>query len=676
MFQGDPSAGSTYHGTFVPDPYRALEATESARTRVFLNAQQRATEAFLARSPHRDAIRRRLAELWRRRTMTPPLRAGNQWIHMLEDGTRNQAQVVRSDRPCGDGALLLDPTTFAADGSAAVTSLSCSRDGALLALAVARKGSDWREIRVVEVASGTLRDDVVRFVKFSSPEWLADGSGFFYLRYPEPAEGKALHAVNQAPRYCLHRLGTQQQDDVTVWADPDHPERAADGRVSDDGKQLVLEVSSGTDSRNRVALVDLVEGKPSAPRPLVDELRASYVFLGNDGPTLYFLTGDGAPRGRVVALDSSKPGPAITRVPESTDTLAAARLVADRLVLVYLHDAYHVVKTCMLDGSAVRTVALPEVGSVGALTGARVDTRAFFTFQSFLRAPEVLGLDPRTGTLEVVHRPAVAFTPARFATQQVFLQSGDGTRLPMFLVHDRGLQLDGANPTYLYGYGGFDIAQTPSFRPELIAWLEFGGMYAQPSLRGGSEYGDAWHRAGMRERKQNVFDDFFAAAHYLLRNGYTRPARLAIGGRSNGGLLVGAAMTQKPTLFGAAVPEVGVLDMLRYQEFTIGHAWIPEYGSSADPKMFPVLRAYSPLHNIQPGTHYPATLVMTGDHDDRVLPAHSYKFAAALRHAQGGPAPILLRVERNAGHGTGKPLALRIAEAADRWTFLRRVLDF
>ena len=699
--------GDIFLENYVPDPYRWLEDQDGADTQQWTAAQNAVTETYLGSIPSRETLRARLTELWNYERFGTPERAGDMWFFSYNDGLQNQAVIYKSTTPEGPGQVFLDPNTLSDDGTVALSGMSFSRDGSHLAYSVSDSGSDWREWRVFDTATGEHLPDVVRWSKFSTATWLPDGSGFLYSRYAEPEAGEAFEATNTAQVYTLHTLGTSQEDDVAVFADPDHPERSTSATVSDDGEFLVLTTTSGTDTRNLISILDL-DDLDQEPVPVITEFEASYQFLGNDGRHCYFFTDQSAPRGRVIRIDLDHPEQFVevevppvegetvideetedteeidllepvenwqTMVPEAIETLESARIVGGRLVMLYLRDAHHVLLHSALDGSDSRIVELPGLGSVAGLTGKREDRESFFQFQSFTSPPSVFALDLETDELWLIHEPTVAFDRDQFETKQVAFQSKDGTRVPMFIVHKKGVDLYGDNPTYLYGYGGFNISLKPDFKPERIAWLEMGGIYAQVTLRGGGEYGREWHEGGMLHNKQNVFDDFVAAASYLTRNEFTRKEKLAIGGRSNGGLLVGAALTQNPELFGAAIPEVGVLDMLRYHKFTIGHAWIPEYGNAENPTLFETLRAYSPLHNIENGTDYPATLVMTGDHDDRVLPGHSYKFAATLQRAQVGSAPILLRIETDAGHGGGKPTTKRIAEAADRWAFLVRELN-
>jgi len=664
-----------YHGTQVADPYRWLEDLDAPEVKAWVTAQNAASEAFLAAVPQRDALQRRLTELWNFPRKSPPVRAGQRWLWRLNDGLQDQPVLYVGDTPDGDGRVLLDPNQFATDGTVALGPVAASFDGTYLAYGTNRSGSDWTDWQVLSIADGRVLEDVLHWTKFTSAAWTHDGEGFFYLRYPPPAEGETFEARNLAPELCYHRLGQPQDRDEVVYARPDQPTWGFAPTVTDDGRYLVISIWSGSDTRNRIAYLDL-EQRGDGVRPLLMDFDASYAYIANVGTRFYFHTNAGAPRGRVVAFELQQPDKGSWQevVAPSKDTLESAAGIGGRLVLTYLRDAAHAVVVHTLDGKREAELRLPPHCTVDGVDGRFDRPEFYFLVTSFLLPGTIERCDVTTAeTVEVWH-PPLAFDVAGYTTEQVFYESNDGTRVPMFLVHAKRLPLRGDSPTYLYGYGGFNVSLTPAFSTSLLAWLELGGVFAQPNLRGGGEYGEDWHQAGMREHKQKVFDDFAGAARYLIRNGYTRPQRLAVGGGSNGGLLVGAALTQFPGLFAAAVPQVGVLDMLRYHQFTIGWAWGPEYGTADDPAMFPILHAYSPLHRLRPGQSYPATLILTGDHDDRVMPGHSYKFAAALQHAQGGDAPVLLRVDVDTGHGAGKPTSKQIAAAADTWAFLCRVL--
>jgi len=533
---------------------------------------------------------------------------------------------------------------------------------------------------VRDVESGRDRPDHVKWVKFSDASWTHDGAGFLYSRYPEPAGENPLLAENRFQKLYYHRLGTDQSQDVLVYERPDHPDWGVAAEVTHDGRYAILTVWLGTDRRNRVYYLDLRDAR--RPRltgdvvRLLDDFDASYGFIGNDGPVFYFVTDLDAPRKRVVAIDTRHPERARWRevIPQGEDVIELVSIIHDSFVASYLHDAHSRVRLFRLDGRFVKDVELPTLGSITQITGERKDDEMFFGFTSFLYPTTIFRYDFATGDTSVFKAPSIDFDPTKYETRQVFYTSKDGTRVPMFITHRKGLQLDGSNPTYLRGYGGFNVSETPAFAVSVVVWLEMGGVYAVPNLRGGGEYGEEWHQAGMHEKKQNVFDDFIAAAEYLIGQRYTSPAKLAIAGGSNGGLLVGAVMTQRPELFGAALPAVGVMDMLRFHCFTIGWAWVTEYGSADSAQQFPYLSKYSPYHNLRPATRYPATLITTADHDDRVVPGHSFKFAAALQAAQAGSAPVLIQIETKAGHGAGKPTSKLIEEQADRWAFLVKVL--
>lgn len=663
-----------YFGHTVADPYRWLEAGDSAPVRQWIAAENRVTFDYLGKLPAREPIRQRLTALWNYERVSLPRHRGGRYFYSRNDGLQNQAVLYVQPSLDASPRALLDPNTLSTDGTVALTVAEPSPDGRLLAYGTATAGSDWQEFRVREVGSGKDRSDHLQWIKFSGVSWTRDNRGFFYSRYPEP-KGNELRAENRGQAVYYHRIGTPQSDDRLIYRRPDRPGWLFGAEVTDDGRYAVITISEGTDSRNRVYYQDLrqpLEPRLDAPvTPLLDAFDASYSFVGNDGPVFYFRTDAGAPRGRLVAVDLRKPEPAAWRevIPEGPDVLVGATLVRRVLVLDYLQDAHAVLRLASLDGGAATDVALPGIGALTGISAGRTDDGFFYGFTSFLYPTTIFRYTLASGTSAVFRRPAVPFDPTPFVTEQVFYSSRDGTRIPMFLTHRRDLHRDGTNPVYLTGYGGFDISILPAFSPSNLVWLELGGVLAVPNLRGGGEYGEAWHQAGMLGRKQNVFDDFIAAAEYLIAERYTSPGRLVIGGASNGGLLVGAAMTQRPDLFAVALPAVGVMDMLRYQKFTIGWAWVPEYGSADSAAQFAYLIRYSPLHNLKPGTDYPATLVTTADHDDRVVPAHSFKFAAALQAATTGRRPALIRIETRAGHGAGKPTSKLIEEQADRWAF-------
>jgi len=664
-----------YHGTPVPDPYRWLEDPDASDSRAWIEAENRITESYLAQIPQRDAIRRRLTQLWNYPKYGAPFHKVGRYFFFKNDGLQNQSVLYKQASLVADAEVLLDPNVLSSDGTVALSTLALSEDGRLLAYGTSASGSDWEEFHVRDIATARDRADHLRWIKFSGASWTHDGRGFFYSRYPEAAD-KALTSVNRFQKVYYHRLGTAQARDVLVYERPDQPDWGFGAAVTDDGRYVVMNVWLGTDRRNRVHYLDL----RSATRPrvtgavtrLLDDFDAGYGFIGNDGPVFYFLTDLDAPKKRVIAIDTRQPERARWReiIPQGEDVLEGVQIIHDVFVAHYMHDAHSRLRLFALDGRFLKDVALPTLGAVASISGERKDDAMFYAFTSFLYPTTIFRYDFTEGTSSVFKAPAIDFDPSGYETKQVFYTSKDGTRVPMFITHKQGIKLDGSNPTYLYGYGGFDISLTPSFSVSVLAWLELGGVYAMPNLRGGGEYGEEWHQAGMHEKKQNVFDDFLAAAEYLIAQGYTTPAKLAVGGGSNGGLLVGAAITQRPELFGAALPAVGVMDMLRFHKFTIGWAWVTEYGSADSAAQFPYLYKYSPLHNLKAGARYPATLITTADHDDRVVPGHSFKFAAALQAAQAGPAPVLIEIETKAGHGAGKPTSKVIEEQADRWAFL------
>ena len=647
-----------YHGTKVADPYRWLEDVDSPETGAWVEAQNRVTSAYLEQIAERERIRRRLTELWDYPKYGAPFKKGGRYFFFRNSGLQNQSVLYSQSSLTAPPDVLLDPNTLSPDGTVALSILAFTEDGRTLAYGTSGSGSDWQEFRVRDVTTKQDRSDHLKWIKFSSAAWTHDGGGFFYSRYPEPAAGTdPLLQVNHDQKVYYHKLGTDQSADRLIYERPDHPDWGFSVEVSADGRYAVYTVWLGTDRRNRIYYQDL--GDPQHPRldapvvRLLDDFDASYGFVGNTGSVFYFQTDNQAPRSRIIAVDVRRPEVSRWKelVPQAPDVIEGSQIVHNTFVIRYLHDAYSLLRTYALDGTSLGEVPLPTLGSIVQVTG---EPRDDFT----------------TGTSSVFKAPEISVDPSKYETVQVFYTSKDGTRAPMFLTYNKGLRKNGANPTYLYGYGGFNVNMTPGFSIGVLAWLEMGGVFAQAVLRGGSEYGEEWHQAGMLDRKQNVFDDFIAAAEYLITERYTSPAKLVIGGGSNGGLLVGAVLNQRPELFGAALPAVGVMDMLRFHKFTIGWAWVTEYGSADSVGHFPFLYRYSPIHNIKPGTHYPPTLITTADHDDRVVPGHSFKYAATLQAAQGGSEPVLIRIETKAGHGAGKPTAKVIEEQTDRWAFL------
>ena len=668
-----------YHGTRVADPYRWLEDVDSPETKAWVEAENCVTFAFLEKIPERKALEQRLTAIWNYPRFGTPFKEGGRYFFSKNDGLQNQSVLYTQQSLAGAPATLLDPNTLSEDGTVALSGLAVSRDGKYLAYSTSASGSDWQEFRVRDIATAKDLPDHLRWVKFSGASWTRDGKGFFYSRYPTPS-ADSMVSQNRFQKLYYHVVGTDQAQDPLVFEQPDQPDRGVGADVTEDGRYAILGIWLGTDSRNRLYYMDL--GDPQQPNltapvvKLLDGFDATYSFIGNDGPVFYFQTNLDAPRGRLIAIDTRNPERANWRelVPQGKDVLSGVGLINHTFVAEYLTDAHSTLRLFAMDGAPKGEIALPTLGSIGGLSGKPDDAEMFYSFTSYLYPTTIFRYDFRTGRSEVFRAPELPFDITPYETKQVFYTSTDGARVPMFITLKKGTKLDGANPTLLYAYGGFDINLTPSFSPAILPWLELGGIYAVPNLRGGGEYGEEWHEAGMHEKKQNVFDDFIAAAEYLIAQRYTSTPKLAINGASNGGLLIGAVMTQRPDLFGATLPAVGVMDMLRFHKFTIGWAWVTEYGSADSVQQFPYLYKYSPYHNIKPGTTYPPTMVTTADHDDRVVPGHSFKFAARLQAAQAGPAPILIRIETKAGHGAGKPTSKIIEETADQWAFLVEVL--
>ena len=664
-----------YHGVKVADPYRWLEDLDSEETRNWVEAQNKLSFGFLESIPARTAIKDRLTKLWNYEKYGVPFKEGQRYFYTHNSGLQNQAVLYTVPSLEAQPQMILDPNTLSTDGTVALSGLQVSPDGKLLAYSLSASGSDWQEWKVRDVETGKDLSDDLKWVKFSGASWTRDGKGFFYSRYDEP-KGDALKGVNYFQKVYYHQLGAPQAEDVLVYERPDQKDWLFGGAVTDDGNYLMITVYQGTDTKTRVYYKDL-RNKDAQVIKLLDDFDAAYFFIGNQGTRFWFQTDFESPRGKVIEIDTTNPARSNWKVivPESKETLQSVGLVNHRFILNYLKDAYTQVKIYETTGKLVSEVAFPGIGSATGFSGKATDKETFYAFTGFTVPATIYRYDMVTGKSTIFRQPKVDFNPADFETKQVFYTSKDGTKVPMFITYKKGLKLDGNNPTYLYGYGGFNISLTPAFSVGNLVWMEMGGVYAQPNLRGGGEYGEEWHQGGMKLKKQNVFDDFIAAAEWLIANKYTSTPKLSIGGGSNGGLLVGAALTQRPDLFGAALPAVGVMDMLRFQKFTIGWAWVSDYGSSDNADEFKALYKYSPLHNIKPGTSYPPTMITTADHDDRVWPGHSFKFAAALQAAQAGNAPILIRIETKAGHGAGKPTSKIIEEIADRWTFLVKTLE-
>ncbi len=670
-----------YHGTHVADPYRWLEDLDSPQTAAWVAAQNELTFGFLANLPQRSRFRDRLTALWNYERVGVPVKEGGRYFFSRNSGLQNQAVFLVQESPASEPRVLIDPNTLAADGTVALTTTQVSRDGRWVGYGTATAGSDWNEFRVRSVDTGRDTDDVIRWVKFSGLGWTKDSRGFFYSRYPEPgaAAGNAKTFSELAhQRVYYHRLGTPQAEDRLIHGVPEEPKWFVRGGTTEDGRFLIIYVSRGSAAENLLRFVDLDD--PLAPRidasvrPLVETWGAEYSVVGNDGPVLYVVTTEGAPRRRLIAIDTRAPQPGNwkTLIPEGAEVIDAVELIGGRFVVKTMRDASSRLTVHARDGRPLGPIALPGLGTVAAVSGRDDESELFYSFTSFATPTTIFRHDLATERGAIFRAPKVAFNPDDYETRQVFYPSKDGTRVPMFITHRKGLARDGSAPAILYGYGGFDLSLTPGFSVSMLAWMEAGGIYAVPNLRGGGEYGRAWHEAGTKEKKQNVFDDFIAAAEWLFSNRYTSPDKLVLSGGSNGGLLVGAVINQRPDLCRVAWPAVGVMDMLRFHKFTVGYAWTSDYGSSDAPDGFRYLSAYSPLHTMKAGARYPAVFVTTADHDDRVHPAHSFKYAAALQVAAAKDLkerPVLIRIETKAGHGAGKPTGKVIEEAADRLAF-------
>jgi prolyl oligopeptidase len=667
-----------YHGTPVPAPYRWLEDLDGDSTRAWIRRQTAVTDGYLTQVPGRTAVGERLRQLWDYPKYGVPRRRGGRRYHQKNSGLQNHAVTyVQPADTARDPRPLFNPNEWSEDGTVSLSAFSPGPNGDYVAYGKSRGGSDWKTLYVRDLSTGEDMADTLKWVKFSAPTWRADGEGFYYGRYPEPDTAEKYQAETRTQRIYYHEVGTPQSADRLVYERPDNPRLGFRTDVTHDGQFLVIQVSEGTSEKTELYVNDL-RANGAEIRPLIEGFDASYEFIGARDSTFYVQTTLDAPNRRIVAIDLAAPARSAWRtvVPASEAVLQNAELTGDALTVTALDDVKGRLTVHPLDGAPPDTVALPTIGSIGEVNGGPDHSTVFYSFTSFTYPTTVYAYDLDADTSRVVYEPTVpGFDADRYTVEQVFYESTDGTEVPMFLVYRQGLERDGTIPTYLYGYGGFNITVTPTFSPKTLAWLEMGGLYAVPNLRGGGAYGEAWHQAGKRENKQQVFDDFASAALYLVDQNYTSRSKLAIAGASNGGLLTGASITQRPNLFGAAIVERGVLDMLRYHEFTIGWAWVPEYGSAEDPNQFEYLYDYSPLHNVEPGTAYPPTMITTADTDDRVVPSHSYKFAAALQHAHTGDAPVLLRVETDTGHGGGTPTSMEIEEARDVLAFLIEELD-
>ena len=711
-----------YHGVNIADPYRWLEDTDALATNEWVEAENKLSDSFLASIPERPAIKNRLTQIWNFARYSAPFKEGGRYFYFQNTGLQNQNVLYVQDGRNAPARVLLDPNVLSADGTLALSGQAPSNDGHYLAYSLSTSGSDWQELHVRDVNNARDLPETVKWVKFSGISWTHDNKGFFYSRYDEPMSGNKMTNLNRNQKVYYHRIGRPQSRDELIYDRPDQPDWIFSANVTDDGQYLIITISQGTDVRTRLYFIDLDNpGKPQINNPivrLIDKLDAEYEFVGNNATMFYVRTDRNAPRGRIVAISIDNPREERwnTIVAEGKDALASATMAGQDIVGNYLQDAHSSIRFFsgsrdvrrdvrprqpqqqprnpggVYDDTSTAPIVtrggqmtgggfvlrgelpLPGIGTVGELNGKQDDDELFYSFTSFLYPTTIYRYDLKARRNELFRAPKVAFDPSKYETRQVFYTSKDGTRVPMFITAKKGLVLDGANPTLLYAYGGFNISVTPTFSSANAAWLEMGGVYALANLRGGGEYGKEWHEGGMLAKKQNVFDDFIAAAGYLINQKYTSTPKLAIRGGSNGGLLVGAVMTQRPDLFGSTLPEVGVMDMLRFQKFTIGWAWTSDYGSSDDPEQFKFLQAYSPLQNIKPGTCYPPTLGFTADHDDRVVPGHTFKFIATLQAAQACANPILVRIGTKAGHGAGKPTSKQIDEWTDRFAFLVKLL--
>jgi prolyl oligopeptidase len=659
-----------YHGVKVADPYRWLEDTDSADTHAWVEEENKLTFGYLEQIPYRKAIRDRMMKLWNFERFTVPQQQGGRYFYQHNNGLQNQNVLLVAEALNAEPRQLLDPNTLSSDGTVALAGDAITDDGKLMAYGTAASGSDWEEWHVRDVDTGKDLPDLIKWVKFSGASWSKDGRGFYYSRYDEP-KGTALRDANYFQKLYYHKLGTAQSEDKLIYERSDNKELGFGGSVTNDGHYLVIFVWQGTSPKNRLYYKDLTKPDSEVVK-LLDDFDAEYRFIDNDGPVFWIRTDLDAPRGKLIAIDTRHPEKTNwkTVVEQGADKLEDVNVVDNLFLIGYLKDAKTDVRVHDLQGKFLRNVDLPGIGTAAGFGGKRKDKETFYSFTSFISPTTIYHYDPATGKSSIFKQPKVDFDATKYETRQVFYNSKDGTRIPMFLTYKKGLKLDGQNPTLLYAYGGFDISLTPGFSIPTVVWLEMGGIYAQPNLRGGGEYGEDWHLAGTKAKKQNVFDDFIAAAEWLIANKYTSTPKLAIRGGSNGGLLIGAMLTQRPDLFGATLPLVGVMDMLRFQKFTIGWAWTSDYGSSDNADDFKALFAYSPLHNLKPGTKYPPTLIATADHDDRVVPGHSFKFAATMQADQAGTAPVLIRIETKAGHGAGKPISKVIDQTADEWSFV------
>ena len=663
-----------YFGTKIADPYRWMEDLESKDVADWVAAENALTTSYLQGLPMRDMLKRRITELWNYPKVSLPFREGGRLFYRKNSGLDRQSLVYVRESLTSSPRVLIDPNALSPDGSISLALVAPSPDGKYVAFSLSEGGADWQTIYVREITSGRDLADTVRWMRFSGISWTKDGGGFYYSRYPEPPKGKVLEAALSGQALYYHRVGSPQSEDKLIYERKDLPTWFVGGSVTEDGKYLLVFLSKGADNNNRLYYADL--GDPRQPNvqahiaPVVETDDAEYGAFGNSGSTIFMRSDKNAPNRKIVSVDLKDLRPASwkTVVPEGKNAIESVSLIGGRLVLQYLVDVQSRVRFFSVTGAPEGELALPGVGTVGGISGRQDSPELFYSYTSPLYPTTVFAYGARSKQSAAFEAPKPPIDASLYETKQLFATSKDGTRVPFFITSRKDLKRDGSNPTMIYGYGGFSISETPGYRSDVPAWLELGGIWVTANMRGGAEYGEAWHKAGMLDKKQNVFDDFVAVAEYLVREKYTSPAKLGIQGGSNGGLLVGAVEEQRPDLYAVALPAVGVMDMLRYDRFTGGRAWATEYGSSSDPKQFAFLVKYSPLHNIKPGACYPATLVTTADHDDRVVPSHSFKFTATMQQAQGCAKPVLVRVETQASHGY-RPTDKRIAELADLWAF-------
>lgn len=666
----------TLHGVEVPDPYRWLEDLNSDQTADWVKAQSSLTDAYLEAIPGRKALEAHLTKLWNVERFGVPFFEGGRYFFSKNDGLQNQSVLYSTKSLDTAPAILLDPNTLSSDGTVALSSYEVSPDGRYLAYSTSASGSDWVEWRIREISSGKDLPDHLKWSKFSGASWAKNSKGFYYGRFPAPKDGEEMMAQNIHKKIFFHEIGKPQNEDRLVYERPEHPKQGLYAWVTEDGKYLLIQVSQGTDTKNGLFYKDLSQ-PDSKVIELLPDFDASYDFITNVGSKFIIRTDLDAPKQKVISIDLNTPGRKQwkTIIPESRETLRSVSHVGGLFIANYLKDARTEIRRFKTDGTSLPPVKLPGLGTASGFGGKPDQNETFYYFTSFTSPGAVYRYDIASNTSTLFKAPKTQFDPDDYESRQIFATSKDGTRVPMFIVHKKGLKLDGSNPTLLYAYGGFNISLRPSYSPATIAWMDLGGIYVMANLRGGGEYGEEWHEAGMKLKKQNVFDDFIACAEHLVSKKYTSSKKLSIAGGSNGGLLVGACMVQRPELYGACLPAVGVMDMLRFHKFTIGWAWQAEYGKPDDPTDFKNLLKYSPYHNLK-SANYPATMVITSDHDDRVVPSHSYKFAAALQSAQNGPAPTLIRIESKAGHGAGTPTSKRIEAIVDKYSFLAKSLGF